>query len=235
MRHFIFDVDGTLTPSREPIDEEFSLWLFNFCNRIENSCYIATGSDYAKTEEQLGEAILMACERVYNCSGNDVWEKGKNIFTTEIEVPEPMQTLFDEFLNDSQFGIKTGNHVELRPGMINFSIVGRNATKEDRQAYIHWDRAINERVLLKAMLSDAFLEWDINVAGDTGIDIVPWGHGKEQILKDFNPISDEIYFFGDKMAEGGNDYKLAQKILASNNYCFAVKDWKDTWNYLKDL
>ena len=69
---YIFDVDGTLTPSRGRMDKEFSLWFGKFC--IENDVYLVTGSDRPKTIEQIGEYLYSKCKRVYQCSGNDVWE-----------------------------------------------------------------------------------------------------------------------------------------------------------------
>ena len=50
---FVFDVDGTLTPSRGEIDPEFKQFFDKFC--IKNNVYFVTGSDKAKTVEQLGE------------------------------------------------------------------------------------------------------------------------------------------------------------------------------------
>ena len=78
MNKFIFDVDGTLTPSRGIIDKEFGEFFKKFADT--NYVYLVTGSDYNKTVEQCGEDIIMSVKRVYNCSGNDVWEKGKNIY-----------------------------------------------------------------------------------------------------------------------------------------------------------
>ena len=72
---FVFDVDGTLTPSRQKINSKFHDWFLNFTN--ENYVYLVTGSDYPKTVEQLGKKLCENVERVYNCSGSDVWEKGK--------------------------------------------------------------------------------------------------------------------------------------------------------------
>ena len=43
---YIFDVDGTLTPSRQPIMPEFKDWFLDFCKH--NEVYIVTGSDYPK-------------------------------------------------------------------------------------------------------------------------------------------------------------------------------------------
>ena len=77
MSEFIFDVDGTLTPSRGTIDPEFKEFFVNFCT--ENNVYLVTGSDRPKTVEQIGLDTYLLCKRVYNCSGNDVYEGDNNI------------------------------------------------------------------------------------------------------------------------------------------------------------
>ena len=71
MRKFIFDVDGTLTPSRSKIDPQFEAWFWGFVQR--EKVWLVTGSDYSKTEEQLGSEICVSVCSVYNCQGNDVW------------------------------------------------------------------------------------------------------------------------------------------------------------------
>ena len=40
---FIFDVDGTLTPSRQEMDKEFQKWFTGF--QEKNFPYLVTGSD----------------------------------------------------------------------------------------------------------------------------------------------------------------------------------------------
>ena len=53
--NFAFDVDGTLTPSRQRIAPSFEEWFLSFCQT--NNVYLVSGSDYEKTLEQLGEEI----------------------------------------------------------------------------------------------------------------------------------------------------------------------------------
>ena len=72
--HFIFDVDGTLTPSRDRIDEDFRLWFLEFIKW--NNVYLVTGSDRSKTEEQVGEEVFEKVECVYNSSGNTKYKNG---------------------------------------------------------------------------------------------------------------------------------------------------------------
>ena len=82
---YIFDVDGTLTPSRQKIDFKFLNFLLNFAK--QNDVYLVTGSDRPKTIEQIGKELYFACQRVYNCSGSDVYEKDILIYRDEWTLP----------------------------------------------------------------------------------------------------------------------------------------------------
>ena len=55
MKKFIFDVDGTLTPSRKQMDAGFSAKFLIFCCKFDT--YLVTGSDKDKTIEQVGSDI----------------------------------------------------------------------------------------------------------------------------------------------------------------------------------
>ena len=55
MKKFIFDIDGTLTPSREKMDTQFHAWFLNFQKVYDT--YLVTGSDRSKTIEQVGEQV----------------------------------------------------------------------------------------------------------------------------------------------------------------------------------
>lgn len=229
-RKFIFDVDGTLTPSRGRMNVDFALWFANFCERQE--VYLVTGSDRVRTVQQIGEYLYHRCKRVYQCSGNDVWEKDLHIRTNTINVSEEMQQFFDACLSISDYPVRTGRHVDVRTGLINFSVLGRRAPADDRASYIEWDTKTNERARFAQMFNEKFnrLGYEANVAGDTGLDITRMGNGKEQIIQDFLP-RDNLVFFGDKMEEGGNDNLLSQIIPDSYN----VNGWKETWSILKEI
>lgn len=233
MRSFIFDVDGTLTPSRGQINEDFRLWFVDFCEK--NDVYLVTGSDNAKTVEQLGEYLCQWPVFIYNCSGSDVWSKGKRVRTKEWRLPKDAHEWLSEQLCNSAFPLRTGLHFEHRPGMVNFSIVGRNANRKQREQYVAWDNEYNERDYIAHNFNLIFTELEAHPGGETGIDISPKGANKSQILEDFDN-ADEIHFFGDRMDLGGNDYPLAKAILDNElGKCYHVKDWKETWNILKSL
>lgn len=228
MNKFIFDVDGTLTPSRQNMNGDFQHYFLEFC--YDNPVYLITGSDRPKTVEQVGEDICEAVKRIYNCNGNDVWEGNVNVYTNDWSIPEEPRLWLARRLADSDFPLRTGNHFEERPGMLNFSIVGRNATKEERTKYIKWDTVRNERKTISDLFNQNFPELQATVGGETGIDISLKGLDKGQIIKDFDE-DDTLYFFGDKMDPEGNDYPLS--VLVDKTY--HVKNWRQTYEYLQWL
>jgi len=232
MEKFIFDVDGTLTPSRKEIVHEFWAPFLIFCRT--HDVYLVTGSDRQKTLEQLGLDICYTCKRVYNCSGSDAYERDVNVYRDKWELPKKVESFLEDELAYSCFPIRTGVHIERRPGNVNFSILGRGGDLDfkQREEYVKWDTERLEREDILERLKNAFPDLAITLGGQTGIDIGPKGSDKSQILRDFTN-DDELRFFGDKIEEGGNDYSLA-KAIATNGMGIAynVQDYKETWHIL---
>lgn len=228
MNKFIFDVDGTLTPSRQRIDPQFKEWFKEFC--ISNDVYLVTGSDYPKTQEQLGNDLLRWPVFVYNCSGNETWAKGELVRSQTWDAPLELYDLLEGWLSASKFPARMGQHIEKRTGMINFSVVGRGATLVERKIYVEWDQANRERESIAYQINSEFEGITATVGGETGVDIHPTGWDKSQILKDFSK-EDKLYFFGDRCDPKGNDYPLAKRISSS----YQVRDWRETWERLQYL
>ena len=229
---YIFDVDGTLTPSRGKMDKEFANWFEHFATH--NAVYLVTGSDREKTLEQIPNTIYSLCVAAYQCAGNDVWQQNNNIKSGVLNLPDKLQFELLDIHHNSGFKPKTGNHIDQRPGLVNFSILGRNATLEDRYNYKGWDEHKKERESICNYLRSRWVNYNFQIAGETGIDITAKGCTKAQILKDFDP-KDVIYFFGDKCQFGGNDHEIALAVHDRDNgsRVFEVKDWEDTWRNLK--
>ena len=230
-KRYIFDVDGTLTPSRSRMNTEFALWFSKFCD--SHDVYLVTGSDRKRTIDQLGEELYNKCTRVYQCAGNDVWEKDVNIRTSSMDIPADMLSTLEDIERNSAFEHRTGDHMDRRPGLINFSVLGKGATTQQRADYYRWDNAIMERAYMVHVLATAYGdEYDIAIAGDTGIDITRKNSSKKQILTDFSD-DDIIHFYGDNMYAGGNDRELALEVLARGDIAISVDDWVHTWSLLE--
>ena len=230
MKKYIFDVDGTLTPSRQKIQSDFLRFLFGFT--FDNEVYLVTGSDRAKTLEQVTPELYDNCERVYNCSGSDVYEGDTNVYRSEWELPWDVERFLNDELDYSSFPLRNGNHIERRPGGINFSILGRDKDPFlGRAEYMRWDKDNDERAVIADRLRNSFPGLSVALGGQTGIDIGPYGSDKSQILRDFSE-DDELYFFGDRCEEGGNDHTLAKEVEKRGGFSYNVRDYNETWKLL---
>ena len=224
MKVFIFDVDGTLTPSRKQIDSAFFAEFLIFCCKFD--VYLVTGSDRDKTVEQVGLDIYNRCKRVFNCSGADIYDGNNSVYRSEWKPSDELITFLNRELDRSDFPTRTGNHIEHRPGGINFSILGRgNDNMQSRPEYVKWDINTNERVEISKRIKREFPDLNIQIGGQTGLDISD--DDKSQIIKYFN-FEDELHFFGDMMEEGQNDYPLAKAVQERCGKTYNVKDWEET-------
>ena len=231
MTRFLFDIDGTLTDSRQKIDSEFETYMIDFC--VSNKVAFVTGSDKNKTIEQIGQRLFSSADYSFNCAGNEVWKNGNLIHKSEWEPSEELLLYLQHFISTSKFHTHTGKHIEVRNGMVNFSIIGRNCTADQRKEYVQWDKSTSERERLQTKISAHFDDLDVFIGGETGLDIYPKGKNKEQVidfLKAHEP-GEKYYYFGDQIFKNGNDYNIAMRC--DNRY--QVRGWKDTYEILKFL
>lgn len=229
---YLFDVDGTLTPSRGKIDSEFGTWFLNFAQR--NRVGLVTGSDRQKTLEQLGDDIFESVTYSFNCLGNEVYHYGTLVHKSNWRISDSLRLFLMQKLNDSVYDERYGNHIETRTGLCNFSIVGRNAQGDQRKRYYEWDLLSNERIKIATEINKKFDNISAQVGGETGIDIFEKGKDKSHVLEYFNFTRDDKFcFFGDRIDPNGNDYTLAKRILDFElGMCYNVGNWTDTRDIL---
>jgi len=239
VRTYLFDIDGTLTPARQLMTDDFAEFFEDFCK--ENIVYLCTGSDWEKVIEQVPEAILKLCSGIFTCSGNAFWHGGSSLgeeelkYRAEFTPPRSLLDDLDLFLESSDCPVKTSNHVEARTGMINFSTVGRDCTDEQRKEYTDWDCEVGEREKICSVLRKKYEDLSFNIGGQISIDISPIGLDKSrtiQYVRDWHEDATGIYFFGDKLQPGGNDYPVLKELNEKDAY-ENVKDYKQTWELLK--
>lgn len=205
---FVFDVDGTVTESRCEIkDSHIPLWK-HLC--ITSSVYIVTGSDRDKTNEQM-KGLQDLALGVYQCGGNSYWQNGKLLHETPFILDIDMHQFLKDTLKGAEYPRKTGVHIEERRGMVNFSILGRNATAAERLQYKKYDQKELERDKISKTFNALFPRYESYVAGDTGIDIFMKDKHKGQVYKNLTPHY-SITYFGDKFMPGGNDYPFVQNM-----------------------
>ncbi len=231
---FVADMDGTLTPARLPMTENFMRFFEKFIK--SHLFYIVSGSDYKKICEQVPAYIVEQVSGVYASMGSELYEQGRLIYQYSFEPEQDLLDLLEKYRKNTKYnGTLYPNYIEKRCGMVNFSVLGRDCPYEERVAYTNWDNIYNERKSIRQELINLYPQYDISLGGNISIDIVPKGKGKEQIaekLRQHYP-DEKIIFIGDRTMEGGNDYSLAQALLKlGNSEVVQVNGPDDTLDYL---
>ena len=236
---YLFDIDGTLTPARREMNNDFAEFFLKFCK--DNPVYLCTGSDWEKVKEQVPKGIIKASCGVFVCSGNAFWNNSGREKTKYRAEFEPHKELIDDlelFKDSSDFPIKAGNYIEHRIGMINYSTVGRDCTQEQREEYAKWDEENGEREKIVSVLRKKYEDLAFNIGGQISIDIHPAGFDKSRAVEFIRDWCDDkdisIHFFGDRLQPGGNDYPVLKALTESDNYD-KVEDFEHTWKLLKSI
>ena len=244
---YLFDVDGTLTPAKNKMAPSFSKAFFNWSEG--RSVYIISGGSFIRIINQLGRKNLDRMDGVFACMGNvfyknrhpaeggySEWDK---VYETKFTI-EKEKLFFSELertVMESKYHTKTGQHYEERQGMVNFSVVGRAATTEQRAEYTAYDKEHREREKIVEKLKKRHPKLDFVIGGAVSIDIFNVGNDKSQIIdKHFSEIikDNKIVFVGDRIPIPGNDSALAIILQQHpNGSVCEVESWKDTAKLLK--
>ena len=226
----LFDMDGTLTDARELITDDVIQALKSVPPSIKK--YLVTGSDMVKIEEQIPNDVLLSLfERVFSCNGTRVYnckldmdDETKPIepelihktslmdFYSEADINHIINVLLETALK-THTKIKTGTFIEWRDSQINFSVVGRNCTSNQREDYVQWDNKSGERKKIVDQLRKEFKGWGLSfrLGGQISIDITREGWDKTYALNNISESPDQCVFFGDKICKDGNDLDIAMK------------------------
>jgi len=234
MKTILFDMDGTLTPAREKMTQFMCRTLAS----LQKDGYrigIVSGSDIDYIIEQC--EVLTDINRfdhtaidIYPCNGtkhyrytthsnlinlykNDFKKKvGSDLFS---ELVYSLFSLLSSFTSKNyKYNIPlTGNFIDYRGSMINFSPIGRNASQKDRLDWIKLDKKYDIRKELLNQLRSKFNNKDIEfkLGGETSIDICPTGWDKTYVLKNFKD-EEEVWFIGDRCEVNGNDKELYDAV-----------------------
>ena len=214
--NYLFDIDGTLTPPRQPIDPKFEEFFYNWMQG--KKVYFVTGSDLKKVHEQLSQRIIDSASGIFCSMANEFYVDGKLVYSNELQLPDKFLEYINVFFKHSSYSPKRGNNFEYRKGMLNFSVAGRDSTVEEREQYYLYDLKNSERAMIAKFVNDNFDTLEARIGGQISIDIQNKGNNKSQASKWIrNNIGGKIIFFGDKTEKNGNDYDIVKDIVDSGD------------------
>uniref|UniRef100_A0A0K8TSP5 Phosphomannomutase n=1 Tax=Tabanus bromius TaxID=304241 RepID=A0A0K8TSP5_TABBR len=239
----LFDLDGTLTKPRTDIEPAFADYLLNKV-LPRATVGVVGGSDFGKILEQLGgRKVLDKLDYVFPENGTIHIEKGVEIGKKSIQQhlgEDKLQKFINfclRYLSEITLPCKRGLFIEFRNGMLNISPVGRQCSREERNAFEKYDNEnhIRKNMIeaLKAEFPDLGLTYSIG--GQISFDVFPTGWDKTYCLRHVageEKKFKEIHFFGDKTEPGGNDYEI---FVDERTIGHRVKSPEDTKKFLDEL
>jgi len=239
---YLFDMDGTVTPSRNAIEQSTYDSLLSFKSQgIQLG--LVSGSDLLKIKEQMRENVLELFDYVFTENGLKSYHHGQLIHSQSIVEylgEHTYQTLVNTFLqvlSTITLPVKRGVFLELRTGMLNVCPIGRSCTQVERDEFEQFDKkhSIRTNIITKAqeiLQKHNIYNITMSIGGQISIDVFPVGWNKTYCLQ-FVPVDTKIYFFGDRIFPGGNDWEIANDTRLK--HAFKVTGPSDTISKCNEL
>ena len=241
----VFDIDGTLTPSKAPADKKMIQLMLRLLD--EKPVAIIGGGKYSLFKKQLIEQLPNQDERLkrlYLFPTNSTafyrfinsWHE---VYSHELSEREKdkIKNAFDETFRKVNYHHpeKTyGPIIEDRNTQITFSALGQEVvamcgTKMGVQLKEDWNKKYDKlRQRMREILQKLLPEFEVRAGGLTSIDVTRKGidksYGVRQIAKHLGVKIEDMLFVGDAIFPGGNDYAALQTGI---DYV-KVKDPADT-------
>lgn len=227
---FLLDIDGTLNEPQQPISEEMHGLLQRLARH--HQVYFVTGNTYTKSVDMLNGHIKEFAGVFCSTADELRTMRGKLIWQDTVIPPIPAdieQTLYTMLL--ARGYSHSGNRIEWRnPRNINFSVIGRNATMEQRAAH---DPSWRQEAM--DYITHRYPEIDAAIGGSISIDICSHGADKSRACKYINGLNKDFIFIGDKTSPGGNDYPVKTYCeLNPKNICLTTSGPKHTMEMLNN-
>jgi len=234
----LFDVDGTLTPSRQDAKPEMQEVLKELRKKVSTA--IVGGSDISKICQQLGQNAIKENAFVFAENGCVSFKNGEPIVSDKTlktflgeDKTKELSAWLDDYCKNVPTPEKASEFVEWRTGMVNASPIGRSCTQAQRDAFYAWDNEHKLREKMVGLLKEKFGAYGIqfSIGGQISIDIFPKGWDKTLCLEYLHGF-EQIHFFGDKTMPGGNDHEIyhSPKVIGHS-----VTGPEDTIRQLKEL
>ncbi len=241
----VFDIDGTLTTPRQPINYEMTQVL----NNLKVPFYVAAGSHFSLLENQFfnplyhfgfrkkfdafvsNGAIHYSCDYSFEKSIKLISEFNIRAHLGETDYSFLIGTLektlkMDKYLLPPDLNV-IDNRIVDRSSMINMCPMGRMATEDssatiNRRKFVEFDKEnkYREKIMihLNNILNDIIKRKNLHITlgGQTSFDIGIAGEDKTKPIRLLIKNNNKkIVFIGDALFQGGND-------AAINDY---IKSW----------
>jgi HAD superfamily hydrolase (TIGR01484 family) len=221
----VFDLDGTLAPSKSPVDAEMLTLLHDLLGVVKVA--VISGGAWQQFEKQLlsnlpHDECLASLSLLPTCGTQFFQYSGewKRLYAEDFTADEK-----EKIVSSLKTAVETagfhvdktwGETIEDRGSQITYSALGQQAPLEEKEK---WDSDFAKRKKIKAILDTQLPQFSVRMGGATSIDITKpgidkaYGIGK---LRDILGIPlKEMIYVGDALFVGGNDYPAKQAGVVS--------------------
>lgn len=245
-RLIIADMDGTLTESKAPMDEEMSSLLDQLL--LQREFAVIGGGKYKQFQDQFVAKLIFnpsslphlylfpTCGSTFYrfSDGGGEWTQVYAENLTE-DNKKKIGEAFERAL--AEWGYEKpektyGQIIEDRGTQVTFSALGQEAPIEFKTA---WDPDQRKRLGIKAIMGKYIPEFEIRVGGTTSIDVTRKGidkaYGIGKMRQHLGYSTGQMLFIGDALFEGGND----APAKTTGVDCLQVSGPSDTKKILREI
>lgn len=237
----IFDLDGTLAPSKSSLDEEMAALLVRLLDVAKVA--VISGGAWSQFEKQVlthlpSDDHLRRLSLLPTCGTRFYRWEGKWTLLYAEDFTASEKTAIIDALNRAlaESGLRPKEHwgeqIEDRGSQITFSALGQQAPLDAKKT---WDPDFAKRKKIATILRPMIPQFSTNLGGSTSIDVTKFGIDKAYGIKKLQvtlgiPIRDML-FVGDALFPGGNDYPAKQAGV----YSIAVRDPHETKRVIETM
>lgn len=225
---FVFDLDGTLAESKQPLTPTMTELLAKLL-AVTRVAVISGGALPQFLKQVVGQLpqdadlthlfLLPTCGAALYEYENNEWKKIYEERLSEQEagtIENAMQAVAEETGLIDWSSQSWGERVEYRGGQVTLSALGQQAPLALKK---QWDPDHKKRHILRDALARHLPQFSVMIGGTTSIDVSKEGvdkaYGIHQLTKRLHiPISEGIYV-GDELENGGNDEAVFKTDIAT--------------------
>jgi HAD superfamily hydrolase (TIGR01484 family) len=216
----VFDLDGTLAPSKSSLDAEMSSLLHDLLGVIKVA--VISGGAWLQFERQVLSnlprddrlarlSILPTCgTEFFQYTGE--WTK---LYSEDFTVDEKEKIVssLKRAIGVAAFPVERtwGDAIEDRRSQVTYSALGQQAPLDEKEK---WDPDFAKLKKIKAILDTLIPEFSVRIGGATSIDVTKPGidkaYGITKLRGTLGISLKEMIYVGDTLFVGGNDYPAKQ-------------------------
>ncbi|SRR6266496_1948405 len=240
-----FDLDGTLAPSKSPLPDRMAEALDNLLEKY-HVCVIS-GGKFGQFEKQLlnnlqpSPAKLERLHLMPTCGtryytyniAHQKWEQVYAEDFTEAEKKKITTALTQAVTGLGYAGKETwGETLEDRGSQVTWSALGQDIVDhlgpEGVRRKEEWDPDNAKKNKIRDFAAELLPEFEVRVGGVTSIDVTKPGidkaYGMRKLMEMLGVGMEGIFFIGDRVQEGGNDYP----VKAMGIDTIEISKWEET-------